>query len=126
MYTALSRLGNTLLGIVNKESILVNSSLLESGCPHKLLIQMDRDTIISLASLPDSRTRATVSGFFCEANGALELVSVQASGCSPEDRIQQGLVTKFINIAVTIAGDSESVDTMQIGTAPAPLLAAVG
>jgi hypothetical protein len=123
---ALSRLGNTLLGIVNKESILVNTFLRDSETGHKLLIQMDRDTIISLASLPDSRTRATVSGFFCEANGSLELVSVQSAGCSPEDRIVQGLVTKFINIAVTIAGDSESIDTMQIGTAPAPRLAAVG
>lgn len=87
---------------------------------------MDRDTIISLTSLPDSRTRATVSGFFCEANGQLEVVSLQSSGCTPEDRIVQGLVAKFINIAVTIAADSESVDSMSVGTARSEMLAAVG
>ena len=87
---------------------------------------MDRETIISLATLPDSRTRATVSGFFCEANGALELTSVQSSGAAPEDRIVQGLVTKFINIAVMIAGDSESIDDLAVNGAPARVLAAVG
>lgn len=108
-------------------SILVNAFLPDSTSTHNVLIQMDRDTIISLACLPDSRTRATVSSFFCEANGGLELVSVQSAGSTPEDRIVQGLVTKFINIAVTIAGDSESVDTMSVGTAIAtPRLAAVG
>ena len=87
---------------------------------------MDRDTIISLATLPDSRTRATVSGFFCEANGALEVVSLQSAGASPEDRIIQGLVTKFLNIAICIAGDSESVDDMSLNGAPVRQLAAVG
>lgn len=77
---------------------------------------MDRDTIISLSALPDSRTRATVSSFFLEAEGHLEVVPLQSSGCSPEDRITQGLVTKFINIAVCIAGDSESVDGFSVST----------
>jgi len=105
---------------------LVKAFLPDSIVSRNVLIQMDRDTIISLASLPDSRTRATVSSFFCEANGALELVSVQSAGCSPEDRIVQGLVTKFINIAVTIAGDSESVDSVSLGTNAPSRLAAVG
>ncbi len=87
---------------------------------------MDRDTIISLATLPDSRTRAAVSSFFCDASGALEVVAVQSAGCSPDDRITQGLVTKFLNIAVCIAGDSESVDDMSFNGAPARRLAAVG
>lgn len=107
-------------------SILVNDFLLVSRYGHNVLIQMDRDTIISLAILPDPRTRATVSGFFCEANGALEIVSLQSAGCSPEDRITQGLITKFLNIAVSIAGDSESVDDLSINGAPARALAAVG
>lgn len=88
---------------------------------------MDRDTLISLATLPDSRTRATVSNFFCETDGALEVISLQSAGISPEDRITQGLVTRFINIAVTIAGDSESVDKMTVGNSQAARdLAAVG
>ena len=77
---------------------------------------MDRDTIISLATLPDSRTRATVSGFFLEAQGQLEVLPLLSAGCSPEDRITQGLVTKFVNIAVCIAGDSESVDGVAINS----------
>lgn len=88
---------------------------------------MDRDTIISLAALPDSRTRATVSSFFCEANGHLEVVSLLSAGSSPEDRILQGLVAKFVNIAVTIAADSDSVDGLSVNTARSTeLLAAVG
>lgn len=87
---------------------------------------MDRDTIISLASLPDSRTRATVASFFCEANGHIEVVSLQSSGCTPDDRINQGLIAKFINIAVTIAADSESVDSLSVGTAHSELMVAVG
>lgn len=77
---------------------------------------MDRDTIISLASLPDSRTRATVSSFFCEAEGRLEIVPLQSSGNHPDDRIMQGLVTKFVNIAVTIAGDSASVESVSVNS----------
>lgn len=107
-------------------SILVNDSLPVLAIGHNLLIQMDRDTIISLATLPDSRTRATVSSFFCEANGALEVLQVQSSGASPEDRIVQSLVTKFVNIAVTIAGDSESVDDLSLNGASVRRLAAVG
>jgi len=87
---------------------------------------MDRDTIISLASLPDSRTRATVASFFCEAHGQLEVLPTQSSGSSPEYRIIQGLVAKFINIAVCIAGDSESVDSVSVNGSRAELLAAVG
>lgn len=87
---------------------------------------MDRDTSFSLTSLPDSRTRAAVAGFFCGAQGHLEVVSLQFSGCSPEDRIMQGLVARFINIAITIAADSESVDSVSVGTARSELLAAVG
>jgi hypothetical protein len=85
---------------------------------------MDRDTIISLSTLPDSRTRATVAQFFCEARGEMEVMTPHASGTSPEDRIMQGLVTKFINIAVTIAGDSESVDSLSVSSQRR--LAAVG
>ncbi len=86
---------------------------------------MDRDTVIALASLPDSRTRATVSGFFCEAQGRLEVVPVHAAGASPEDIITRALVTKFVNIAVCIAGDSESVDDVSVNGARAELLEAV-
>lgn len=87
---------------------------------------MDRDTVIALAALPDPRTRATVSGFFCEAQGRLEVVSAHAAGASPEDVITRALVTKFINIAVCVAGDSESVDDVTINGARADLLEAVG
>lgn len=91
-----------------------------------LLVIMDRDTVIAFASLPDSRTRATVSGFFCEAQGRLQVVPLQSSGSSPEDVILRALVTKFINIAVCIAGDSESVDDVSVSSPRAGLLEAVG
>jgi len=85
---------------------------------------MDRDTIISLSLLPDTRTRATVSGFFCEAHGSLEILTPQSSGTTPEDRITQGLVTKFINIAIMVAGDAESIEGLNINNSRR--LAAVG
>ena len=89
------------------------------------MIQMDRDTLISLATLPDSRTRATVSNFFCETDGALEIMSLE-SGMSPEDRIVQGLVARFVNIAVTIAGDSDSVDEMTVNGTSTRAMAVAG
>lgn len=85
---------------------------------------MDRDTIISLGTLPDSRTRATVSSFFCEAQGSMEVTTPQSSGTTPEDRIVQGLITKFVNIAVMVAGDSESVESLSVNQTRR--LAAVG
>ena len=87
---------------------------------------MDRDTIIALATLPDSRTRAALSGFFCEARGALEVQPVQSSGTDPESQIVRGLVAKFVNIAIMVAGDSESVDALSVSSARAPLLAVAG
>jgi len=85
---------------------------------------MDRDTIISLSLLPDSRTRATISSFFCEAQGSLEVLTPQSSGTTPDDRIAQGLITKFINIAIMVAGDSEAIEGLNVNTSRR--LAAVG
>jgi hypothetical protein len=55
----------------------------------------------------------------------LEIMSLE-SGMSPEDRIVQGLVARFVNIAVTIAGDSDSVDEMTVNGTRTRAMAVAG